>query len=72
MQRKIVITHKFYENSLILAVNDDQKLRYWFYSMQILAAAKGFTNNYYYQLDSLKLSRDQKQNFNRGTWNITL
>ena len=67
MQRKIVITHKFYENSLILAVNDDQKLRYWFYSMQILAAAKRFANNYYYQLDSLKLSRDQKQNFNRDT-----
>ena len=33
--------------------------------MQIIAAAKQFANKYYYQLDSLKLSRDQKQYFNR-------
>ena len=40
--------------------------------MQILAAARGFSNKYYYQLDRLKLSRDQKQYFNRDRWKIAL
>ena len=61
--QKKSLTHRFYENSFILAVND-QKLKYCW--MQIPA------NKYDYQLDSLKLSRDQKQYFNRDRWNITL
>ena len=40
--------------------------------MQILAAARRFSNKYYYQLDRLKLSRDQKQYFNRDRWKIAL
>ena len=40
--------------------------------MQILAAAKRFAHKYYDQLDSLKLSTDQKQYFNRARGNITL
>ena len=40
--------------------------------MQIPAAAKRFAEKYYYQLDSLKLSTDQKQYFNRARGNITL
>ena len=60
MPQKESLTHRFYENSFILAVND-QKLKYWFYWMQILAAAKHFANKYYYQLDSVKLSKDQGQ-----------
>ena len=40
--------------------------------MQILAAAKRFADKYYYQLDSLKLSTDQKQYFNRARGNIAL
>ena len=70
-RKKKSLTHRFYENSFILAVND-QKLKYWFCWMQILEAARRFANKYYYQLDSLKLSRDQKQYFNRDRWKITL
>ena len=40
--------------------------------MQIPAAPKRFPYKYYYQLDSLKLSRDQKQYFNRDRGNFTL
>ena len=40
--------------------------------MQNLAAQKRFAYKYYYQLDCLKLSTDQKQYFNRVRGNITL
>ena len=59
---------KFIKN---LAVYD-QKLKYWIYWMQIPASAKSFASKYCYQLDSLKLSRDQKQDFNPDKGNITL
>ena len=48
-------------------VINGQKFQYWFYWMQILAAAKRFANKYCYQLDSLELSRDQKNN----AWTVT-
>ena len=40
--------------------------------MQIIAATKRFADKHYYQLDSLKLSTDQKQYFNRARENNTL
>ena len=40
--------------------------------MQILAAPKGIAYKYYYQLDSLILSRDQKQYFNCDRGNFAL
>ena len=70
-QKKSPTHGLFYENSLILAVHD-QKLKYWIYWMQIPASARRFASKYRYQLDSLKLSRDQKQYFNRDRWNIVL
>ena len=63
---------RFYEKSLKILAVHDQKLKYWFYWMQILASAKGSASKYCYQLDSLKLSRDQEQYFNRDKGKITL
>ena len=70
-QKKSLTHGLFYENSLILAVHD-QKLKYWIYLMQIPASARGLASKYRYQLDSLKLSRDRKQHFNRDKGTITI
>ena len=67
IHRKKSWTHRFYENSLKILAEHDQKLK-----MQVPASAKSFASNYCYQFDILKLSRDQKQYFNRDKGNITL